>query len=510
MLLASGCYRTAPDHDDANPGGGVTDTRAAADTDTRTDTLIETDADTSRDKKTDVDTDTEATPDTGKPTSAVRDTEPDTETHVDTRTDSDTKAETGTASDTGTDTRTELASDTESESAVETGTTVATESASETETDTDPQCIGQPDFTPCDRVTEPDRSYDICIRGTCQSPGCGTTACNAPGPHFPLADSGQRTCYQGSMLLDTCPEEGDEYYGQDAQFGWDVSHSRDERHERSLQTENEPVVTDLVTGLEWQGCAAGLTGDDCTEGDAPPMEWGPALAYCEDLTWGGHDDWRLPDEYELQSILDLGAYDPAVDDTAFPATPSKMFWTSSASIREERVLVVYLQAGQVVEVQKTRDNTHVRCVRGAPTPVSTRYTRDTGVEDEPIVIDNGTGLTWQGCAGGFHGEACDIYVRTGFGAEWEGSLAYCASLEWGGYDDWRMPNVMELNSIMRRSAAPAIDQDAFPATPTHSFWSSTTHVDGSSMVHYGDFETGRTSITTKNYVFYVRCARSGD
>ncbi len=47
-------------------------------------------------------------------------------------------------------------------------------------------CDGQPDFTPCEVVTSPDRSFDIRIDGECRSPGCGTVECNAPGRPVPL------------------------------------------------------------------------------------------------------------------------------------------------------------------------------------------------------------------------------------------------------------------------------------------------------------------------------------
>jgi hypothetical protein len=53
------------------------------------------------------------------------------------------------------------------------------------------------------------------------------------------------------------------------------------------------TITDTATGLVWQQ-------EDSIEG----MTWEEALAYAEDLTLAGHDDWRLPNAKELQSIVD--------------------------------------------------------------------------------------------------------------------------------------------------------------------------------------------------------------
>jgi hypothetical protein len=62
------------------------------------------------------------------------------------------------------------------------------------------------------------------------------------------------------------------------------------------------TVTDNLTGLMWAKDAntAGL------------KNWDGALAYCNDLILGGHDDWRLPNVKELLSLIDFGKSDPAL------------------------------------------------------------------------------------------------------------------------------------------------------------------------------------------------------
>jgi hypothetical protein len=41
-----------------------------------------------------------------------------------------------------------------------------------------------------------------------------------------------------------------------------------------------------VTGLSWQGCAAGLTGGNCAGGTVGTYTWANALGYCAGLNWG--------------------------------------------------------------------------------------------------------------------------------------------------------------------------------------------------------------------------------
>ncbi|MBW2276802.1 MAG: DUF1566 domain-containing protein, partial [Deltaproteobacteria bacterium] len=138
---------------------------------------------------------------------------------------------------------------------------------------------------------------------------------------LPLSDTGQRLCYSDVNSID-CPGPGEAFYGQDSQYGWDTSFEPSARFTRDSSATAEPVVIDHVTGNTWQGCARGLTGAECSVGNVTTSPWSEAAPYCEGLSWGGHSDWRLPDRWELESIVDLGTFDPAIDTTAFPATPT--------------------------------------------------------------------------------------------------------------------------------------------------------------------------------------------
>ncbi|MFA6961331.1 MAG: DUF1566 domain-containing protein [Opitutaceae bacterium] len=68
---------------------------------------------------------------------------------------------------------------------------------------------------------------------------------------------------------------------------------------------HDGTVTDRASGLTWQQTDSGRG-----------MDWQHALAYAENLALAGHDDWRLPNAKELQSIVD---YTRSPDTTDSPA-----------------------------------------------------------------------------------------------------------------------------------------------------------------------------------------------
>lgn len=376
------------------------------------------------------------------------------------------------------------------------------------------ECIMQPDFTPCVVVTDPDRDYDICISGECRSPGCGDETCNPPGPHFPLPDTNQRACYDGDgALMDPCPGTPSDpscattsFCGQDAQYGWDTEHEASLRFTVSEPgPAGQPVVLDNVTGLEWQGCPSGQSGSDCSEGSLNTMDWEAAIAYCEALTWGGLEDWRLPDRYELQSIVDYGRVHPSIDASAFPGTSSYYFWSSSSyAASPSRAWYEYFGCGETKLCYKDEVNA-VRCVRRSEAS-NERFTR-TG-SDEPVVTDNVTGLVWQGCPAGLSNSDCSIgsYIMQ----NWQGSLSYCESLNWGGHEDWYLPDIKELASIVDdHTADPCIDASAFLGTPSIFFWSASYLSISPSYALGVYFFWGGVSNFGKVGEAAVRCVRHG-
>jgi hypothetical protein len=348
-----------------------------------------------------------------------------------------------------------------------------------------PDCAGRPDFTPCRVVTTPDRDYDVCLRGTCVSPGCGDPSCTPAGPAFPLPDTGQRRCHSTTAATPCSGATCTSLCGQDAEHGWDTTHPAIARYSRSEPVAGEPVVDDLVTGLGWQGCARGSTGRTCDSGAAIGTRWVDALAYCDALSWGGFDDWRLPDMFEGHSLMDYGEAS-ALDASVFPNAPTQASLTSTfyAPTPQDYGSGVWLapfsaNGGEVgvalhAELPSAAASYAVRCVRtktGFAYPASPRE-RDTRIAAEPIVVDRVSGLSFQGCLRGQTGPDC---AGLGTSSTWSEALDYCHTLSWAGFGDWRLPNVKELRSIVDNSrphAAP--DPTLFPRSGGNT-WTSTTN-----------------------------------
>jgi hypothetical protein len=80
------------------------------------------------------------------------------------------------------------------------------------------------------------------------------------------------------------------------------------------------TTTDAVTGLMWQ---QKIPSGTYTQPQA--------ISYCAGLVLANHNDWRLPTQIELLSIVDYARNNPSVDPLAFPGTPSYPFWSASAS-----------------------------------------------------------------------------------------------------------------------------------------------------------------------------------
>ena len=118
-----------------------------------------------------------------------------------------------------------------------------------------------------------------------------------------------------------------------------------------LVDNGDGTVTDTETGLMWQQDEAGA------------MNWESALSYCENLQLAGHDDWRLPNINELQSLVDYSTYHPAIDNYAFPNAISSFYRSSTTgSDSTGDAWGVFFNDGGVGYYYKS-DSWYVRAVR---------------------------------------------------------------------------------------------------------------------------------------------------
>jgi len=128
----------------------------------------------------------------------------------------------------------------------------------------------------------------------------------------------------------------------------------------SFTDNGDSTVTDTRTRLVWQKSTS-----------SSEMTWEEALSSCEGLTLASQSDWRLPNIKELFSIVDTSEYNPAIDETYFPATQSADYWSSTTwrttTTNAWRVDfnggVQYPRHKTDVHASQTADK-YVRCVRG--------------------------------------------------------------------------------------------------------------------------------------------------
>lgn len=107
-----------------------------------------------------------------------------------------------------------------------------------------------------------------------------------------------------------------------------------------------------------------------------------------------------------------------------------------------------------------------------------RYT----VNDNGTVSDSITGLMWQQCSAGQTlvggAELCqDPEDENDLLLNWKSALEYArdtnAGSGYAGFNDWRVPNVRELGSLVARNRfSPAVNATAMPAILKDWYWSS--------------------------------------
>jgi len=123
------------------------------------------------------------------------------------------------------------------------------------------------------------------------------------------------------------------------------------------------------------------------------------------------------------------------------------------------------------------------------------------------VTDTVTKLVWKRCSEGLSGDSCEKGEPLTF--SWQEALKAAAESRCNGQNDWRLPDIKELNSIIERQCTmPAINEIVFPATPTMSFWSATPYAGNPAYAWNVYFPYGISDGNSKSYRFFVRLVRS--
>ncbi|HEY6168977.1 MAG TPA: DUF1566 domain-containing protein, partial [Verrucomicrobiae bacterium] len=270
---------------------------------------------------------------------------------------------------------------------------------------------------------------------------------------------------------------------------------------QSFTDNGNGTTTDNVTGLMWQ------------KADGGEMTLSNALLFAQTnlnaTNFAGYNDWRMPTVHELMSILNHDKLNPALDTNYFTspgvgaATWGQVYWWS----KDQKVGSTNqwcANAGGGVGPKPLSEtisaggtlNYRVRCVRGAAAPTTPRsHFVNNG---NGTITDTDTGLTWQ------QGEI-------GAATDWTNALNYCEGLVLGSFQDWRLPNIKELESLNDETlASPSIDTNFFPGAKSARYWSSTTQFGHATNAWWNEFINGITSYEgTKTTNYWVRAVRGG-
>jgi hypothetical protein len=313
---------------------------------------------------------------------------------------------------------------------------------------------------------------------------------------YTIVDTGQAKCYDNRSEI-TPPKPGQPFYGQDAQF---------QAHPASFTLSADGLtVHDNNTGLTWQR-SPDTDGDGAlTRRDKLTLAQAQALPVkLNGAKFGGFDDWRLPSIKELYSLFDGRGTDPSgpmnLDSSRLtPFIDTKFFqfaygdtrggervidsqWASSTvyAANPNQMFGVNFADGRIKGYGTTmpggREKTFfVLCVRGNPSYGKNDF-HDNG---DGTITDRATGLMWS-------------KADSGQGMNWRDALAWAQKKnaeKFLGHDDWRLPSVKELQSIVdytrspETTHTPAIDPSFHCTRITNEarqadypyYWSATTH-----------------------------------
>jgi len=300
---------------------------------------------------------------------------------------------------------------------------------------------------------------------------------------YTVVDTGQIRCYNNRIEIEY-PVADTDFFGQDAQYSG---------NQPAYKNNGDGTVSDLNTGLMW------IQNPGCKK------TFKQALAGASKCRTGGYCDWRLPTIKELYSLIIFSGTDPdprsfnSSDQKPFIDTKYFTFQYGNPNNNERIIDSQYATSTKYVSTTMQGDETmfgvnfadgrikgyglkdprgmgekkfYVLYVRGNPNYGKNDF-KDNG---DGTITDRATGLMW-------------MKSDSGKAMNWQDALAYAENLEYSGYDDWRLPNAKELQSIVNYSRSPDTTNSAAidPVFKTTvivnegdrkdfpNYWTSTTH-----------------------------------
>ena len=203
----------------------------------------------------------------------------------------------------------------------------------------------------------------------------------------------------------------------------------------------------------------------------------------------GYTDWREPTVHELVSLVHSGRTSGASFDTNYFTGNAGVYIASELYLGGMgRWFVDFAANGAASDVSGVAlDGQNVRYVASSSRLNATTTYKRVSVGTEYVIVDTDRDLMW-------------LISTTPLLTDWEAALSSASALNLantGGYNDWRLPNKNELDSLVDRSAVnPAVDASVYgdasnALTFSQSFWSNSPVTNDNKLswamnLQYGD------------------------
>lgn len=216
-----------------------------------------------------------------------------------------------------------------------------------------------------------------------------------------------------------------------------------------------------------------------------------AVSYCQSLTLGGFNDWRLPYFNEAVNLYEYDSEFMLLDNSF---TTQSTGYVLNSHYNEDRLYEMIYAIPFLIETDISfhgESEFAVRCVRGPE--YAGKFKRNNA---EEIVVDEGTLLQWQ-----------DNAVVNSILKDFNGAIDYCENLTLSNYSDWRLPNQNELYSLVDNTKYGPVIYDAFTYVGLDDMtWSSTSLDEDSAVaIHFFD---GQILPPLKSDLRHIRCVRN--
>lgn len=354
-----------------------------------------------------------------------------------------------------------------------------------------------------------------------------------------LPATGQKTTFRATLARD--PDSGPQVVPDDGRLRTGTPARFVDNH--------DGTITDVATGRMWEKKCAGCGGlhdvDDRLPRDGAGRgsdveTWLADVNREGGAGFAGYADWRLPSASELLGLVDYERFNPATgpafdgalcaidcDDLRDPncsCTRFQRYWSGTTAADEPNLGVTVSFHLGLVQRLGVGEPAQVRAVRGPrEVPQANRFVD----RNDGTILDTRTGLMWEkkcNCPGDPH----DSGLRLAWTFEgphetvwdWLASLNGAEGGGFAGHDDWRIPNLHELASLLdlevgdveldaklTQGSCQGLDAVACAERVGVVFWTSTTFADFPAHAYGVDFSDATIGDHLKTTLQAVRAVR---